>query len=391
MDRPQNAPPASYDAPYAGLRVVDLSQGIAGPYAAMLLAAHGADVVKVEPPGGDWARRLGRRYGDQTAFSIAGNLGKRSIVLDLKTREDLAVLRRLAARADVFVEGFRPGVAVRLGVGYEEISASNPRVVYLSVSGFGQWGVERDRPAMDPVLQAFTGLMWANRGADGVPQRVRNIVVDMSTALYAFQALSAALYARRDLPWGCHIDTSLMRSAAALQCVHVMASYLEGGTMRPGFTPSGNFATADGWMCLVIQSDAEFQTLCDVLELPDVRQDPRFTTDESRFAHVAALTERLDAGFARRGNVEWSARLREARLMHQPVQDYLEFLKHPHVEATGAVAWLQQPGVGQVPVPRAPGLAPFVDGSPRATAPSLDQHRAEILAQLANSQGDPDS
>ncbi|HVQ75043.1 MAG TPA: CoA transferase [Candidatus Binatia bacterium] len=149
----------SLDAPLSGIRVVDLSQGIAGPYCAMLLAQHGADVVKVEPPEGDWSRTLGARYGDQTAFSVVGNLGKRAIALDLKGEDDRAILRRLAARADVFIEGFRPGVAARLGVDYPAIAALSPRVVYLSVSGFGQTGPERERPAMDPVLQAFTGMM----------------------------------------------------------------------------------------------------------------------------------------------------------------------------------------------------------------------------------------
>src|SRR5581483_8827062 len=128
----------SYDAPFAGLKVVDLSQGVAGPYAAMLLAQYGADVIKVEPPEGDWARALGKRYGDLTAFSIAANLGKRAIVLDLKSDEGRATVRRLAAGADVFLESFRPGVAARLGVGYADGSALNPRVIYLSVAGLCQ-------------------------------------------------------------------------------------------------------------------------------------------------------------------------------------------------------------------------------------------------------------
>lgn len=346
------------------------------------MAWYGADVVKVEPPAGDWARALGARYGDQTAFSIAANLGKRSIALDLKSERGRAIVHRLAAGADVFIEGFRPRVAARLGVSYEQVSALAPRVVYLSISGFGQSGPESDRPAMDPILQAFTGLMWANRNADGIPQRVRSIVVDMSTALYSFQALAVALYARRDQPRGCHIDSSLMRSAAALQCVHLMAHHLEGGSMRPGFTPSGNFSTADGWICLVAQSDAEFRRLCDVLEAPDVRDDPRFATDPLRFQHVGALTERLNAAFRSGTGIEWSVRLRDAGIMHQRVQDYLEFLKHPHVEATGAVAWIEQPGVGAVPIPKAPGLPPPAPGSPRFTAPALDEHREEILAEI---------
>jgi crotonobetainyl-CoA:carnitine CoA-transferase CaiB-like acyl-CoA transferase len=207
----------SYDAPFRGVRVLDLSQGVAAPYAAMLLAQGGADVVKVEPPEGDWSRRLGTRYGDQSVFSIAANLGKRSIVLDLKTAADRAVVHGLAGRADVVLESFRPGVAARLGVGYDELSATNRRLLYVSVSGFGQSGPESQRPAMDPILQAFAGMIATNAGPDGVPHRVVPIVVDMSTGLYTFQALSAALYARRDEPAGRYLDVTLMQSAAALQ------------------------------------------------------------------------------------------------------------------------------------------------------------------------------
>jgi len=173
----------SYDAPFAGLKVVDLSQGIAGPYAGMLLAQYGADVIKVEPPEGDWARALGRRYGDLSAFVIAANLGKRAIVLDLKAEEGRATLRRLVASADVFLESFRPGVAARLGFGYPDVAALSPRVIYLSVSGFGQTGPDAERPGVDTVFQAFTGLMSMNRGIDGIPHRVGVIVMDMATAL----------------------------------------------------------------------------------------------------------------------------------------------------------------------------------------------------------------
>lgn len=373
----------SYEAPFAGLRVVDLSQGIAGPYAAMLLAQYGADVVKVEPPEGDWARTLGTRYGDQTAFSIAANLGKRSIVLDLKSPRGLEVVRRLAARADVFVEGFRPGVATRLGVGYADVSALNPRVVYLSVSGFGQSGPDRERPAVDTIVQAFTGLMSVNKGADGIPHRVGSIVMDMSTALCSFQALAVALYARRDAARGRYIDASLMQSGATLQCVQMMASYLEDGKIRPGLTPSGTFAAQDGWINVSILRDGEFRVLCEALEMPEVGDDPRFATNDSRFQHVAELTARLTAAFARGTTAHWSERLRDARIMHQRVNDYLDFLRHPHVEATGVVAWIEQPGVGRVPVPKAPGLEPLVSGSRRAAAPALDQHRDEILGEIA--------
>jgi crotonobetainyl-CoA:carnitine CoA-transferase CaiB-like acyl-CoA transferase len=371
-----------YDAPFGGLRVVDASQGIAGPYAAMLLALHGADVVKIEPPEGDWARSLGRRYGDQTAFSLAGNLGKRSIVADLKTGEGREIVRRLASSADVFIEGFRPGVADRLGIGYDDIARLSPRVVYLSVSGFGQTGPDRERPAMDPILQSFTGLVWTNKGLDGIPHRVVPIVVDMSTALYSFQALAVALYARRDEARGCRLASSLMQSAAALQTVHMMAFYLEGGSMRQGLVPGGTFRASDGWMYVLIHRNEDFPTLCDALGIAGVGRDPRFSTNDSRWQHLAELNGLLEAAFARATAAEVAARLRAAGIMHQVVQDYIEFLKHPQVEATGAIAWLEQPFAGMVPFPNVPGVGSLVSGTGRATAPALDQHRAEILQEI---------
>jgi crotonobetainyl-CoA:carnitine CoA-transferase CaiB-like acyl-CoA transferase len=372
----------SYEAPFRGLRVVDLSQGVAAPYAAMLLAQYGADVVKVEPPEGDWSRRLGVRYGDQSAFSVAANLGKRSIALDLKRDADRAIVHRLAARADVVLESFRPGVAARLGVGYDELSASNPRLLYVSVSGFGQTGPESQRPAMDPILQSFTGLIATNAGLDGIPHRVVPIVVDMGTALYTFQALSAALYARRDEARGRYLDVSLMQSAASLQTIHMMAYHLEGGRMRQGLTPGGRYVTADGAMYIVIHRDEDFGKLCDALEISSVKADARFATNDLRFEHLAVLTDLLNAAFARCTNEQLGKRLKDAGVMHSPVNTYAEFLRQPQVEVTRAVAWLEHAEVGRVPVPNVPGAAALVSGSARATAPALDQHRAEILFEM---------
>jgi len=269
----------SYDAPLAGLKVVDLSQGIAGPYCAMLLAQHGAEVIKVESIGeGDWARALGVRYESHTAFSIIGNMGKRSISVDLKTEAGKRVLWRLLEGADIFLEGFRPGVIKRLGFDYEAVSAREPRILYVSISGFGQTGPLSERPAMDPVLQAYTGMMIENRGEDGIPHRVPVIVVDMSTALYAYQALSTALYARRDEARGRYIDVSLMQAATALQSIRLMACHLEGGTMKPGGVPGGVFKTADGWMSIVAINDRDWASLCAAMDMPALAQDARFAS-----------------------------------------------------------------------------------------------------------------
>jgi crotonobetainyl-CoA:carnitine CoA-transferase CaiB-like acyl-CoA transferase len=373
----------SYDAPFAGLKVIDLSQGIAGPYCAMLLAQHGAEVIKVEGIGeGDWARTLGTRYGSHSAYSIIGNLGKRSIAVDLKTEAGKQVLWRLLKGADVFLEGFRPGAIRRLGFDYDSVAARESRLLYLSISGFGQSGPLAERPAMDPVLQAYTGLMIENRGEDGVPHRVPVIVVDMSTALYAFQALSAALYARRDETRGRYIDVSLMQAATALQSIRLMACHLEGGTMKPGGGPVGVFRTADGWMSMVAINDRDWRALCAALQMPALADDPRFATPALRLANDVALYAIVRPTLAAEPWSVWSKRLTEARLMHERLNSYAEFLDQPHVRETGLIQWLTQAGLNRpVPVPALPGMLHQLDGTARATAPVTGQDTRSILVE----------
>lgn len=372
----------SYEAPFEGLRVVDLSQGVAGPYCAMLLAQHGADVVKVEPPGGDWSRSLGTRHGGQTAYSIGVNLGKRSIIANLTEESGARIVRRLIERADVFFESFRPGVAARLGLAYEVVAQLNPRILYVSVSGFGQTGPDRERPAVDTILQAFTGLMSVNKAADGAPHRVGAVVIDMATGLFTFQAVSAALYARVREAKGRHVQASLMQAGAALQTVNMIATHLEGGAARPGLTPSGVFPTSDGWLSITVLRNEDFGALCDALERPDLKVDHRFADNDARFRDVAALTQTLSDTLRQRPAAEWQSRLRAAAIMHERVNTHPDYVRHPHVEASGTVLWVDQPGVGRLPMPWPPGVTPPTPGTRRATAPTLDEHRKEILAEL---------
>lgn len=372
----------SYDAPFAGLKVVDLSQGIAGPYCAMLLAQYGAEVIKVEGIGdGDWARTLGTRYGNHSAYSIIGNLGKKSIAVDLKSDAGKQVVWRLLEGADVFLEGFRPGVIQRLGFDYKSVAAREPRLLYVSISGFGQTGPLSGRPAMDPVLQAYTGMMNENKGEDGIPHRVPVIVVDMSTALYAFQALSAALYARRDESHGRYIDVSLMQAATALQAIRLMACHLEGGVMKPGGAPGGVFKIADGWMSLLAFTDRDFAILCQAMRRPELADDPRFASRAQRLANDVELYAIVRPAIAAEPWSVWNKRLTEAGLMHERLNSYAEFLDQPHVRETGLIQWLTQAGLNQpVPVPALPGMTAQADGTPRATAPVTGQHTVEVLA-----------
>lgn len=379
----------SYDAPFAGLKVVDLSQGVAGPYCGMLLAQHGADVIKVEPVGeGDWARTLGRRYGSHSAYSIPTNLGKRSIALDLKSAQGKEVLWRLIAGADVLLEGFRPGVLDKMGFGYAAVAEREPRILYLSVSGFGQTGPFAGRPAMDPVLQAFTGLMMDNKGEDGIPHRVPFVVIDMSTALYAFQAVSAALYARRSETKGRHIAVSLLEAASAVQVIRMMMVYLEGEQVRRSM-PSGVFRTADGWLqFLVVRQDSWVKFCRIVLERPELAADPRFADDAARMTNEAELMGIVRPAIAEKPTAHWAERLREADIMHERLNSFREFLRSPQAEAIGLVSWLEPGTPEAVPVPNIAGIAPFVKGTARATTPTLGQHTREVLAEHGFSAAD---
>jgi crotonobetainyl-CoA:carnitine CoA-transferase CaiB-like acyl-CoA transferase len=374
----------SYEAPFAGLKVIDLSQGVAGPYCGMLLAQHGAKVIKVEPTGdGDWARTLGRKYGGHTAYSIPTNLGKRSIAIDLKSTAGKEVLWRLIGKADVLLEGFRPGVLDRLGFGYEAVSLREPRILYLSVSGFGQTGPLSGRPAMDPVLQAFTGLMVDNKGEDGIPHRVPFVVIDMATALYAFQALSAALYARRDEPRGRRIEVSLLQAASAIQAIRMMMVYLEGERVRRPM-PSGVFKTADGWLQFLVVRNQQWVNLCRVLGTPELATDPRFIDNDARVHNEAELLDLVRLALVQKSSAYWSTHLREADIMHERLNTFREFLSQPQAEAINLISWLHLEAVPEpLPVPNVAGLAPFVTGTPRATSPLIGQHTIEVLREHA--------
>ncbi len=371
----------SYEAPYEGVKVVDLSQGIAGPYCGMLLAQQGANVIKVEPTGGgDWSRGLGTAYGDVTAYTIAGNLGKKSIALDLKDEAGRTVLWDLVAEADVLMEGFRPGVMARLGFDYKAVAKRNPGVIYLSVSGFGQQGPLAAHPALDPALQALTGMMDSNKGEDGVPHRIVFIPVDMATALYSFHAVSAALYAKRDDPRGRHIDSSLMRAGAAIQSIRVMANTLEGGEMMPGSLPHGVYPTKDGWITLVVQKNELFAAFCQAIGRPDMAEDPRYTDLARRAANVAALNDDVSAAMAQETSVTMSARLTEADITNEILNDYAGFLAHPQAKADETVTWIDHPKIPTpVPMPLAAGAPPPISGTPRGTTPALGQHTSAIL------------
>jgi crotonobetainyl-CoA:carnitine CoA-transferase CaiB-like acyl-CoA transferase len=371
----------SYERPYDGLSVVDFSQGLAGPYCGSLMALYGADVVKVEPPQGDWARKLGSDYNGHSVLDVCANRGKRSICLDLKHAEGRAVARALACEADVLIEAFRPGVADRLGFGYTETKERNPRVLYISISGYGQLGPMREDPCTDTVMQAFSGLMSVNPGNDGAPHRVGFLIVDMVTGLYAYQALATALHGRADSKEGRHIDISLMQSAAAIQTAKISEYALAAGEPRALNAPAGTYRTSDGWIAITLVSHVHWVAICEGLELPQLLDDPRFADFERRAENLPVLFDILNRRLAQKTTAEWNARLLDAGALCNAVHDFGDWLEHPHVQAVAAAPSIQQPRVGAVPTPLIPGMMPLDFDDARQLAPAIGEHGRAILRE----------
>ena len=379
----------THEAPYRGLKVLDFGQGIASPYCAMLLAVYGADVIKVEPPEGDWSRFLGTTYGGHTTLSAVYNRGKRSLCLDLKHKDGIAIAQRLARDSDVFIEGFRPGVAARLGLGYEELARDNPGLIYLSVSGFGQSGPYSKRPGSDSVAQAFSGLVSVNSGNDGIPHRVGTTISDVVTGVYAFQAIATTLFARAATGTGRWIDVSLVQSTAAL-LGHKAAEYvLEGGAPRALNVPAGTYQTSDGWMMVTLVNEAQYKRLCEAIERDDLASDPRFGDFARRADSADALIPQLREVFGKCPTEVWLKRLHAADVIAERILNPGEWLRNPHVEATKAAVCQDTPGVGPVYAARTPGIASLSEDHLRP-APGIGQDSTEVLIEAGLAADDVD-
>jgi crotonobetainyl-CoA:carnitine CoA-transferase CaiB-like acyl-CoA transferase len=370
----------THDAPYRGLRVLDFGQGVASPYCAMLLAVYGADVIKVEPPEGDWSRYLGTTHGSHTALSAVYNRGKRSLCLDLKHEQGIEVAKRLAGDCDVFIEGFRPGVAARLGIGYEAVAGDNPRVIYLSISAFGQNGPYSKRPGSDSVAQAFSGLVSVNVGNDGIPHRVGTTISDVATGIYAFQAIATALFARASVGTGRWIDVNLAQSTAALLGHKVAEHVLEGGAPRALNVPAGSYQTADGWMMVTLVNEAQYKRLCAAIARDDLGSDPRFADFARRADAADTLIAEMRGVFLTQSTDTWLGRLQACDIIAERILTPGEWLHNVHVEATKAAVCQHTPGVGSVYAARTPGLMGTSEDRLRP-APDIGADSREVLLE----------
>ena len=340
--------------PLQGVRVLDLTNVLAGPFCTYQLALMGAEVIKVEQPGrGDLARRLGAdpeaaKRGMGASF-VAVNGGKQSVTLDLKHPDGKAVLKRLVAECDVLVENYRPGVMERLGLGYDVLKPLRPALVYCAISGFGRDGLLAHRPAYDQVVQGMAGVMSITGDAGSAPLRVGFPMSDTVGGLTAAFAVAAALVGARQSGVGCLIDVSMLEATLATMG-WVVSNYLNAGiTPEPmgnaNFTaaPSGTFTTGDGPLNIAANEDKQFVALCNVLGAPGLAEDPRFADRHARKRHRAALTVALEAQLARRGAAEWDELLVAAGVPSGRVLTVPEIIAHPHIQGRGFVAEMTAP------------------------------------------------
>ena len=358
------------DDAFKGLLVVEFAQGVAAPYCGLLLSRNGADVIKVEPQGnGDWCRSLGLRKGDFSAESIVLNRGKKSLALDMKTPDGRAAAFKLAAKADVIIENYRPTVTKRLGIDYAAVAAVNPNVVYASVTGFGATGPKSHMPATDTVMQGYTGLMNINRDDNGLPRRINMLAIDYSTGLYLSQAVFAALYRRAITGRGSHVQTSLLESAMAFQEARLVAQKFEGSAVQPVGAPVGTFATADGYLSLNARRDVHFAALCTHLGTTQWLDDDRFNSAEKRLINAGDMNRLVAPHIQQKPTAYWVKILSESYILNAPVHDYNDLFDDVQIAETEAIGWVEIDEFGQLPAARIAGLAPASASDQSAMVP----------------------
>lgn len=374
--------------PLSGITVLDLSRVLAGPYCTALLADLGAEVIKLEPPAGDDYRHVGPFKDGESALFTLNNRGKKSIALDLKKPSDLRLAQDLAARVDVLVENFRPGVIARLGLGAEAMRKANPRLIYCSISGFGQEGPFKDLPAYDLVVQAMSGLMAATGEDNGAPLKTGESIADLVAGLFASWSIMAALVQRGTSGQGATLDVA-MYDALFSMLTTSHAQYLYSGVMpgrvgnrHPLSTPFGCFKTNDGQVVIAVLNNGQFQRLANLIGRPEIVDDPLFATDSSRTENEPALRALIEEWAAKRTTTNAVSELAADGLPTAPIWDIAQAAENAHSQARGLVQQLAHPVLGIAPVIGQP--VRFDNNKPVATssAPRLGGDIEEILKQF---------
>lgn len=377
-----------------GVRVLDFSRHMAGPYAAQTLADHGADVIKIEAiPGGDPARSIGVDFiGDQSALFLIWNRGKRSLALNLRTPEAIEIVRSLAAGADVVLENYRPGVADRIGIGYPQLSAINPRVVYCSVTAFGPVGPLAADPGTDPVVQAMSGVMSVTGEPDGPPNLVGIPIADFTGAMLAVQGILLALLARERSGRGQKIDVSMLAGLLSSLTTRVASHWATGkdperyGSAHSVVVPYQAFKASDTYFVAGVWGGDGWPNFCQAAGLPELIDDPRYATNALRVANRKELTAVLDRVFAAHPRDHWEARFRAHDALYSPVLSFSEALNHPQVLSSGQVQQLSHSTAGMLPQIGPPINLSETPGALHRPPPRLGEHTLEVLSEAGFSE-----
>jgi formyl-CoA transferase len=342
----------------AGIRILDLTRILAGPYCTMFLGDLGADVVKIEQPGvGDDTRGWGPPFvGDESAYFLSVNRNKRSLTLNLKSERGAELLRRLAEKADVLIENFRPGAMDRLGLGEAEMRALNPRLIYVSLSAFGADGPMRDLPGYDLIVQACGGLMSVTGAPDGEPTKVGVAIVDLLAGLMLGNAISAALLARERSGVGQKIESSLLEAAVA-SLINVGSNYLVSGEVpgrwgnaHPSIVPFQSFKTSDGYLVVAAASERIWRRFCEAIDMAELAEDPRFAKNPERVRHRDELIRILAPAFAKKDTATWVTLLSGAEVPCSPVQTIDQVFSSPQVLHREMLVKVNHPKAGTIPL-----------------------------------------
>ncbi|HUP28118.1 MAG TPA: CoA transferase [Chloroflexia bacterium] len=383
-------PPADHllPPPLVGIRVLDLSRVLAGPYCTMMLGDLGADVIKVESPEGDDTRNWGPPYfGSESAYYLSCNRNKRGIVVDLGTEQGREIVRSLADRSDVLVENFRAGTMERWGLGCEEIRRSNPGLIYCSISGYGRTGPDADLPGYDYVIQAAGGMMSITGEPDGAPMKVGVAIVDLTAGMFALSAVLAALRLRDLTGQGQHIDMSLFDSQLAW-LGNVGSNYLvtgenprRYGNAHPNIVPYQAFQTSDGWMVVAVGNDRQWGRFCTAIGRPDLAGDPLYSTNALRIEHRDLLVPILEELFRELPSARWLTLLRENDIPSGPVNTVAEALSSEQARARGMVEEVQHP-LGPLLMVGSPLKLDDTAPAVRRHPPLHGEHTGEVLGEL---------
>ena len=376
--------------PLEGIRVLDLSHALAGPFCSTMLADYGAEVIKIEPPGiGDIARAWGTPLpGGETDYFASLHRNKKGMVLDLKHPQGKETFLRLVERSDVVLENYRAGALTRLGLDYETARLRNPGIIYCSISGFGQDGPYRDRPALDLILQAESGMISVNGEADGHGARAGVSIADLTAGMNAAYGVMLALRTKESTGVGQAIDVSMMEGQLALLCTMIGNYCATGEIPRPMGTaykallPYQTFRTKTRDLALAVGSEKLWRTFCPVIGCPELADDPRYRTNGERNANRASLIARLQEVFLTRTYEDWEALLIASGIPVGAINNLAQVVEHPQVKARGSIVEIEHPRAGKLRVVGVPVRLSATPGSVRAPAPALGEHTATVLREM---------